>query len=100
MVRRPPGSTLFPSTTLFRSGIASGWGAWQVALRYSYLDLTDNDVQGGIEENVTLGLVWYFNANSSLQFNAIYGDIRDRAPVAGFSAGHFTAMGTRLRIDF
>jgi phosphate-selective porin OprO/OprP len=81
-------------------GIASGWGAWQVALRYSYLDLTDNDVQGGIEENVTLGLVWYFNANSSLQFNAIYGDIRDRAPVAGFSAGHFTAMGTRLRIDF
>ncbi|MBT4867895.1 MAG: ATPase [Planctomycetaceae bacterium] len=81
-------------------GIASGWGAWQVALRYSYLDLTDNDVQGGIEENVTLGLVWYFNANSSLQFNAIWGDIRDHRPVGGFTGGDFTALGTRLRINF
>jgi len=81
-------------------GIASGWGAWQVALRYSYLDLTDNDVQGGIEENVTLGLVWYLNANSSLQFNAVWGDIRDHRPVGGFTGGDFTALGTRLRINF
>jgi phosphate-selective porin OprO/OprP len=81
-------------------GVAGGWGAWQVALRYSYLDLTDNDILGGVENNATLGLVWYFNSHSSLQFNAVYGDIEDRAPVGGYTDGHFTALGTRLRVNF
>ncbi|MCH7688400.1 MAG: hypothetical protein IH899_17250 [Planctomycetes bacterium] len=79
---------------------AKGWGAWQIALRYSYLDLTDQDILGGVENNLTFGLVWYQNAYTSLQFNAIYGDIRDHSPVGGFSDGHFTALGTRLRVDF
>ena len=82
------------------NGVGRGRGAWQVALRYSYLALSDHDIQGGIESNATFGLVWYFNAYSSLQFNAVYGDIEDRFPVAGFSSGHFTALGMRLRVDF
>src|SRR2546430_5929106 len=28
MIRRPPRSTLFPYTTLFRSGLSSGRGRW------------------------------------------------------------------------
>ncbi len=83
-----------------QGGVGSGWGAWQVAARYSFLDLTNEDIRGGVENNVTLALVWYFNPYASLQFNTVYGDIRDRAPVGGFTAGHFTAFGTRLRIDF
>ncbi len=81
-------------------GVGGGWGAWQVAMRYSHLDLTDSDIRGGVENNATLGLVWYFNAYSSLQFNAVYGDINDRAPVSGFTDGHFTAFGSRLRLNF
>ena len=81
-------------------GVGGGWGAWQVALRYSHLDLSDNDILGGVEDNLTLGLVWYFNSHSSLQFNAIYGDIDNHAPVIGFDDGHFTALGTRLRVNF
>jgi phosphate-selective porin OprO/OprP len=81
-------------------GVSAGWGAWQIALRYSYLDLTDNDILGGVENNATLGLVWYFNSHSSLQFNAVYGDIDSREPVGGFTGGHFTALGTRLRLNF
>ncbi|MFH1923271.1 MAG: porin [Planctomycetota bacterium] len=83
-----------------RGGAGPGWGAWQVALRYSYLDLTDEDIRGGIENNLTFALVWYFNPHAALQFNAIYGDIEDHEPVGGFTDGHFTALGTRLRIDF
>jgi phosphate-selective porin len=64
------------------------------------LDLTDNDIQGGVEDNITLGLVWYLNPYSSFQFNAVYGDIEKHAPVGGFTDGHFTAIGTRLRVDF
>lgn len=81
-------------------GVGGGLGAWQLALRYSYLNLSDKDVRGGVEDNLTLGLVWYLNSYSSFQFNAVYGEIDDRAPVGGFSDGHFTALGTRLRVDF
>ena len=77
-----------------------GWGAWQVALRYSYLDISDNDIQGGLENNLTAALVWYMNPHASLQFNAIFGDIEQHAPAGGFTSGNFTAIGTRFRVDF
>ncbi|MBW3541870.1 MAG: OprO/OprP family phosphate-selective porin [Planctomycetes bacterium] len=81
-------------------GVGKGSGAWQVALRYSYLDLTDHDIEGGVENNVTFGLVWYFNPNANIQFNAVYGDIDEHRPVDDFTSGHFTGLGTRLRMDF
>lgn len=81
-------------------GHGTGWGAWQVALRYSYLDLSDHDIGGGVENNVTAGLVWHFNSNANLQMNLIYGEIDEHAPVGGFDEGHFVGLGTRLRMDF
>ena len=81
-------------------GLGGGWGAWQAALRYSYLDLSDNDILGGEENNLTLGLVWYMSSHMSMQFNAIYGDIDNHEPVDGYTDGQFTALGTRLRVNF
>ena len=77
-----------------------GWGAWQVALRYDFLDLTDQDIAGGIEQNFTLGLNWYWTAYSKLQTNLILGDIREHRPVNGFDGGDFTIIGTRWMCDF
>lgn len=80
-----------------------GWGAWQIAVRYSHLDLTSQEIMGGVANNVTGALVWYFTSHSSLQFNAVYGDIQDRNPLGGgggLPSGHFTALGARLRVNF
>lgn len=46
-----------------------GHGAWEIAYRYSYLDLNDNGVNGGQLGQHTVGLNWYFNDNFKVQFN-------------------------------
>lgn len=45
-----------------------GTGAWQVAYRYSFLDLNDNGVNGGQLVQHEAALNWYLNDNAKLQF--------------------------------
>ena len=50
----------------------SGWGAWEVALRYSNLDL---EQEGGELDDVTLGLNWYLNPNARVMLNYVHADV-------------------------
>jgi len=81
-------------------GTGSGWGAWQVAARTDYVDLTDADIRGGIEQNLTLALNWWWNPYARLQFDVTRGVIEQHRPIAGFDSGDFWLAGTRLAIDF
>lgn len=57
----------------------SRWGAVEVALRFSNLDLNDETVNGGSARDWTVGLNWYVRENMRLMFNYIAIDARLRS---------------------
>ncbi len=82
-----------------------GWGAWQVAARYSNANYNSEGIFGGHGESFTFGLNWYWNPNARMQFNYIAGNITDRNVAdAGdpidLESGDYNIFGTRFMIDF
>lgn len=73
-----------------------GWGAWEVAARYSYLNLNDANIQGGRLQDATLGLNWYLNNFAKVQFNYIRAFLDN--PVKGSSQTDI--FGVRGQLDF
>ena len=77
-------------------GSDGGCGAWEIAARWSYLDLNDGGVRGGLLNDVTAGLNWYLNRNTKLQFNYVHAFLK--TPGQGDSDAGVVAM--RAQIDF
>jgi phosphate-selective porin OprO/OprP len=77
--------------------VKGGWGAWEVALRYSSIDLNDSDIRGGKEDDITAGLNWYLNPNVRFMFNYVYADLNDRIC---FLDGEVNIYQGRFQIDF
>ncbi len=73
-----------------------GYGAWEVASRWSMLDLNDADVRGGRLNDLTFGLNWYLNSFTKFQFNYIHAFLA--SPVNGDSDADIVAM--RAQVDF
>lgn len=92
-----------PKNSVSKSG---GIGAWEVALRWSYLDLLDRNIRGGEMENITAGVNWYVNPNCKCVFNYIHADALARSSRNGIitsdvlSASTTHAFGLRCQVDF
>lgn len=66
-----PGTGQFDNITPYHPLGSEGWGAWEVAARFSMVDLNDGDVIGGQQRDITLGVNWYPTARFRVQANFI-----------------------------
>jgi len=92
---------------------AGGWGAWEIAARYSVLDLNDNEgafgaaapaggIRGGEQEITTPGLIWTPNQNVRFLGNVYFVDVdRLSAGAGAFGAGTLTPpAGAQIGQDY
>ena len=70
----------------------AGLGAWEVAARYSQIDLSDSGINGGKLKDITAGLNWYLNPNMRIMWNYV------RSKLDGVGNSNLALM--RLQIDF
>jgi phosphate-selective porin OprO/OprP len=76
--------------------ICHGRGAWEIAFRWSYIDLNDAAIDGGQLHDLTLGLNWYLHPYMLLRFNFINAFLDD--PALGDSDCQIYAM--RFQFDW
>jgi phosphate-selective porin OprO/OprP len=77
-----------------------GWGAWELALRFSYIDLNDAGINGGREHNITAGLNWYLTSDTRFMFNYIRARVKDRDTPPSVDNGLSHIFQVRFQMEF
>ena len=75
-------------------------GAWEIAARYSKIDLQDGNVLGGRESNVTVALNWWVNEVVMFRLNYVRGDVAPNAASLGGFDETLNAITGRAQIVF
>lgn len=79
-------------------------GAWQVGMRYNYLDLNDKGLNGGVLNNVSGTVNWFLNPNMKMQFDYMATHRHTAFAPIGANAfpgeGWVQGWGMRLAHDF
>ena len=77
-----------------------GWGALELALRFSYLDLNGGGIAGGKEHNWTAGLNWYLNGKTRFMLNYVRASVEDRLNSPAIQDSHVDILQARFQIEF
>jgi len=67
-------------------------GAWEIAGRYSHVDLDDDGIKGGDLKDWTVALNWYLNPFTRIMLNYVRADLDD--------GGDTNIFQTRFQVDF
>lgn len=72
-----------------------GWGAWEVVMKFSYIDLVDGAIDGGRFWRLTPMVNWYLTDHARLEFNYGVGNL-DRFGLTGTTQ----FLQTRFQFQF
>jgi phosphate-selective porin OprO/OprP len=72
-----------------------GWGAWEIAARYSYVNLNSENINGGRMSILMTGLNWYLRPNLKMRFEYGFGHVTNLE-----EKGNMNIFQTRFEIDF
>lgn len=101
---RPGYARVIPSRTFYflegENGLIRSLGAWEVGVRYDYLDLTDKPIDGGMSNAMTFALNWYLNPNTRVQWNYFIMDRRFATVGDARLDGEVQGLGVRFNLDF
>ncbi len=64
-------TTVTPKESVFEGGL----GAWELAVRGTFLNLNSENIQGGRLNSAAFALNWYLNQNLSLKLDCVQGFI-------------------------
>lgn len=94
----------------------TGWGAWEVAFGYDFIDMNSGVIKGGQADMVRMGLNWYPHSNVKFQTNIVHMLNIDTAQTPttntngysggagarthGWDNGSISAFLTQLTVDF
>lgn len=77
------------------------WGAWEIAARYSIMDLNDHTVTGGKQTIYTIGINWYPNNNMRFMLDYLHGDLnKTQASAPTNVGGTMNAVAMRMQFAF
>ncbi|WP_197744673.1 OprO/OprP family phosphate-selective porin [Candidatus Nitrosacidococcus tergens] len=77
-----------------------GWGAWEIAVRYSTIDLNNKGIYGGEEHNLTLGMNWWITHNALLRANYIYAIADNNDQILSSVQDHVDIFMMRAQLNF
>lgn len=77
-----------------------GWGAFEVALRLSTLDLNDGALAGGRQRDLTAAFNWYLNPHTRLMVNFVHGLVNGRINPPPVDGGKVNIVQARLQVRF
>jgi phosphate-selective porin OprO/OprP len=86
-----------PKNPLQWTGSQRGWGAWQLAFRYGYLDLNNSGIEGGTSHEFVAGVNWFLNPNTKIQANYV---LTHRQALDPDGNGFINGFGIRTAWDF
>lgn len=73
-----------------------GIGAWEIAARWSYINLNSGDIRGGSMNDFTAGVNWYCNPYCKVVFNYVHSWLNDRNGVNS----DCDIYAARVQLDF
>jgi phosphate-selective porin OprO/OprP len=82
-----------------------GWGAWEIAAGYDYMNMNDGVIKGGKASLIRFGLNWYPHSHIRVMTNYVHvldintAGVADRRS-AGFNNANLDMWLTRFQVDF